>query len=280
MDSNIENGILPFFKNEPEILTVLHDSENSFKVFLHALSITCHLKGKLEILDVRRENEAIEHIGVRAVLQQWEKKRNSSAIPDMGVDGIKVKKRVLNGKKIQKIKEHLTQKKYDFTITNTGLTNDLPVPFRFSQDRSIINQIDHSLLFVPSNKDGFVDESNGRLTANSILFPIFRSVQLPHLNKAISFLKHLFSDSNPDICAVSVNTSLRNIDFSNAAVNWKKAFTFKNIEKNMKLSIREHNPEVIAFVTDRNKKFAEIKRFAGTLIKNASKPVLLLVSEN
>lgn len=280
MFSNFENGISAFFKKEPEILTVLHDSENSFKVFLHALSITCHLKGKLEILDVRRDNEAIEHIGVRDVLQRWEKKRNSFAKDDMDFDGIKVKKRILIGKKLQKIKEQVTQKKYDFTIASTGLTNDLPVPFRISQDKTFINQMDHSLLLVPSNTDGFVNESNGRFTVNSILFPIFRSVQLPHLDKAISFLKYIFSDSNPDISAVSVNSSLSNTDFSSTAVTWKKAFTLKNIEKNMKLTIREHDPEVIAFIADRNKRFAEIKRFAGRFIKNACKPVFLLVAES
>jgi hypothetical protein len=277
MDSNTENGILPFFKNAPEILTVLHNSENSFKVFLHALSITCHLKGKLEILDVRRESEAIEHISVRTILQQWGKTRNNSTMVDMIVDGIQVKKRVLKGKKVQKIKEHIAQKRYDFTVTCTGLTNELPVPFKISQDSSFVNHIDHSILFVPSNSNGFVDESDGKFTADSILFPVLYSEQLPHLDKSIVFFKSLFSDSNPDISAVLINSSLNNSDSHIKTINWKTALNIKNIEKNISLTIREYNPKIIAIVTDRKKRFVEMKRFAGRLLKNCDRPVFFIV---
>lgn len=205
-----------FFTDPPEIITILHDSNNSYRVFFHSLRLAIALKGTLEIFDIRKDYEAIEHIGVRTLMETWGFLQANSSHADVVAKGLKVAKRFGSGKKSEELQKRFSRKSYDMAIF--GENADAVFPWNRNRYLKIMLDKNLSILHIPPDCIDFVDETTGKFTVRSILFPIFYDEQYRLVEEAGKFFGELFSEASPELCAFDINKD----NNSTASISWNR----------------------------------------------------------
>ncbi len=252
------------FESPPEIITILHDSSNSYRVFFHSLRLAIALKGTLEIFDIRKDYEAIEHIGVRTLMEAWGFLQANSTHADVIAKGLKVVKRYGSGKKSEELQKRFSRKNYD--IAMFGEKSTAIFPWNRNRYLKILLEKNLSILHIPPDCKDFVDETTGKFTVRSILFPIFYNEQYQLVEEAGNFFGELFSEASPELCAFDINKSKN----SSTLISWNKQNGI-SFEKSLIKS------EMVIIVTTFDRYSERMKKNVLNLIGTTNKSVMIFL---
>ena len=187
-ESNSEKDI----SYEHDILRVIHpihDGTNSQLAFAHALKLAQISKGKLEVVDVRTEEEATRNFSVRELLEQWDVLPIGSHRSDVANIGLKVKKIVREGNKFREIVTRLKHHNHDLLVVGFDGHRKKPL-FGRSFYGFLADHFHRMSLFIPLEGRSFINEKTGIPSLNNVIVPVKNE---SYLYPAISGLRRLLS---------------------------------------------------------------------------------------
>ncbi|MFP4163031.1 MAG: universal stress protein [Chitinispirillaceae bacterium] len=169
-----QGQVQPASEREAVGFRVIHPvfrADNSLTPFIHALKLAQVTCGELEIVDVRTEEEALEHLGVRALLEKWGVLPRGAHRSDLAKIGLNVKKVVKGGNKQREILRRIDKRPHDFMVLGMG-QSELQNFFANKLSRYLADYFTDPTFLIPDNCRGFVDENTGKLSLNTILLPV------------------------------------------------------------------------------------------------------------
>lgn len=182
-------------KHEAAGLRVIHPvygAANTGAPFVHALKLAQVSRGEIEIVDVRSEEEALEHIGVRTILERWGVLPPGAHRGDLSAIGLKVKKVVREGDKRKEIVRRLDKHVHDLLVVGIEKKSALTNLFARNLAEYLAQYFAQATLFIPSGARSFVNERTGELSLNTILLPLadssFFEASMKSLQHFLSFL--------------------------------------------------------------------------------------------
>ncbi len=193
-----------------KVIHPVYKSADSVMPFMHALKLAQQSHGELEIVDVRSEEEALEHIGVRSVLERWGLLPPGAHRHDLAQLGLKVKKVVKTGNKRKEILKRIDKRAHDLLVIGTERKSFLNLFHRNLAEFLSESFPDATLLVSPSAKP-FVNEENGSLSLNTILIPLADNETLDvSLNYLFYFLS-FFPQLRPTVVGLHAGSSFPEI---------------------------------------------------------------------
>jgi len=186
------------------IIIPIHEGSNSYQPFVHALKLAYASKGELEIVDVRDEQEATEHLGVRELLERWGVLPDNAHRSDVMDIGLKVKKVVKSGNKKKEIKKRLDRHPHDILVIGTDSKPGFGLPFGHDLAEYLAEYFNRTTLFIPSDSRPFINESTGKASLRKILVPVENTHSGNIALGKLSSLLHLFPECSPEVIAFHV----------------------------------------------------------------------------
>lgn len=171
-----------------KILLALVDEETARSSFIHSLCFSYRYKCELDILDMRYNSEKIERCGVREYLEKWRILPEDSPRSSVATLGMRVKKIMRTGNKINIIKNRLNKYSYDLLVVGCRGTSDRKGIFGTSLSSYIFNSFQGKILFLPYLSRPFIDGEKGTICLQRIIIPF---VNIESLLSSISFLTFL-----------------------------------------------------------------------------------------
>ncbi|MFN9717902.1 MAG: universal stress protein [Planctomycetota bacterium] len=182
---------------------VLHPtdfSHGSEVAFLHALRITCAVRGSLSILHVDREQRQPDwdrYPGVRETLSRWRLLPTDATRNDVAQLGVRVSKAsVVDHDPANGILHHLEHHPADLLVLATHQRHGLDRWLHATVAGRINDQTDGVTLFLPYGCDGFVNPSTGQCRLRKILLPVDHAPDpRPSVEVTADLLHHLSEGS-------------------------------------------------------------------------------------
>ncbi|HON11932.1 MAG: universal stress protein [Fibrobacter sp.] len=228
------------------IILPVHQPDNSMMPFVHALKLAYASKGELEIVDVRREEEAIEHIGVRDLLEKWGILPGSSSRSDVGEIGLRIKKIVKTGNKKAEIIKRLKRHSHDILVIGTQSSSRIGTLLGRNLAEYLAVYFRRITLFIPSGARPFVDMGTGNVNLRNIVIPVespsFFSLMTAQLKKILS----LFPESNPRIIGLKCGNCFPEPDPSLLEnIHWETELHRESMAHSILSSARKHSADLI-----------------------------------
>jgi len=162
--------------NLPIVRSVLHPTDlapDSEIAFQHALAIALLRQTSLTLLHVEGSSRGGELPSVREMLERWgllEAGSSRSAVYENF--NVRIKKKVVKGRPLQAILEHLERGDVDLVVLATRRSDGGAQWLKPSVSKPLAHRTDTSTLFVPAGSPGMVDPANGQLTVRRVLVPV------------------------------------------------------------------------------------------------------------
>jgi nucleotide-binding universal stress UspA family protein len=260
------------------IIHPVHESGNMIRPFVHALKLALATKGELEIIDVRTEQEAMEHLGVRSYLERWGVLQPGSRRSDVAEAGIRVKKVVREGNKKQEILKRLRRHHHDILVIGTGKTDNGIFPFNRNLAEYLAEYFHQTTLFIPCDVQGFIAEASGRVDLATIILPVCGRDEFfrPSLN-TIRRLMTFFPEIRPHLVAVHTGTSFPPVDRGACAeLPWSEELYSETIVDSILNAAKKHKADLILMATNGRDTLAQKISGSNTeqVLRNAPCPVL------
>ena len=196
-DKQIEGG-----KTGLKGLRILHPvygPRNNLVAFVHALKLAQISKGELEIVDVRSEEEALEHIGVRSVLERWGVLDKGSHRSDVEEIGLKVKKIVREGNKRKEIVRRIDKHTHDMMVIGVPVHKSSSGILLRDLCEHLAEHFHQQTLFIPVEGRSIVDEQTGLLSLETVLIPIADQNFYDIAINALRMLLGYFPSATPSV---------------------------------------------------------------------------------
>jgi len=154
-----------------KIILPVYGETNIQAPFAHALKLAQASCGSLEIVDVRSEEEALEHIGIRNQLEKWGVLPAGARRSDVEEIGLSVKKIVRTGSKRKEILKRITKRAHDMLVVGTEKRSLFPSLFRSLPER-IASNFTEDILYIPYEGKNIIDGQTGNLTLKTVMIPV------------------------------------------------------------------------------------------------------------
>jgi nucleotide-binding universal stress UspA family protein len=256
------------------IIIPIHKGSNSYQPFVHALKLAYSSKGELEIVDVREEQEATEHLGVRELLEKWGILPDNAHRSDVMDIGLKVKKVVKSGNKKKEIKKRLDRHPHDLLVIGTDSKPGIGFPFGHDLAEYLAEYFNRTTLFIPSDSRPFINESTGKASLKKILVP----VENTHSgNIALSKLKSLlllFPECSPEVIALHVGKEFPQIERSNTdGLNLRTELKSEPLIGSILMLAGKYDVDLIVMAT-KGKSFKLIGSNTEKVLRGSNRPLL------
>ncbi|MFP4012523.1 MAG: universal stress protein [Chitinispirillaceae bacterium] len=260
-----------------KVIYPVYRADNTLVPFVHALKLAQVTQGEFEIVDVRSEEEALEHLGVRGVLEKWGVLPSGSHRSDLSQIGLKVKKVVKNGNKRREILRRLDKRPHDLMVL--GVENHSSLSRIFSSDlsRSLCDHFPAATIFVPDNGRSFVDEETGRLNLNTILLPLADSSSYDFTMRYLDRFLTLLPGVKPTVIGLHSGTGFPKIKRpSPEKVHWLETVRSESVVDAIAHAAEIYNADLILMCT--KGRYSLARKLAGTLTEKTvrSSPCPLL----
>lgn len=258
------------------VVLPVYSARNSFLPFMHALKIAYESRGELEIIDVRKNAEVLEKIGVRLLLENWGILKDGSQRSDVCEIGLRVKKIVKRGKK-KEIIRRLDNNFHDILVIGSEKVSGLRKIFRKKNIENAALNFDNLILVVPEGAKGFVEYETGAVNVSKIL--ITANGCYGSVCNLIKNLKAIFPVLEPELlnmAASDTETNGINIDGLRCR-NIKKG---NNIRSSILKSAQKERPDLVVIGYKNNDCKDKRKKILYVLhtIEKISCPVFILPS--
>lgn len=187
------------------VILPVYDAFNSYVPFVHALKIAYASRGELEIVDVRNENEVVEQIGVRFLLEKWGILPEGSQRSDVQAAGLRIKKIIRKGDKRKEILKRLNRHSHDLMVVGSDTRYGIMGLFKRNLVEKIATNCNNPILFIPGNAKNFVAQETGAVVLNTIVIAAADSSSFAYAGKLISKLEVLFPLISPRLISVVSN---------------------------------------------------------------------------
>ncbi|MDG5816568.1 universal stress protein [Chitinispirillales bacterium ANBcel5] len=255
------------------VIHPVHSSQNSQTPFMVALKIALMSGGDLEIVDVRAEEEAFEHISVRSVLERWGVLPAGSHRRNVEEVGLRVKKVVKEGNKKKQIRQRLDRHKHDLMVIGTGSSSSLSQ----SLPQNVARHFNRITLFVPCDSRCFLNEQSGTVSINSVLLPISNQQYYDLASDVLLRFFELFEGVKPCVIGMHSGRNFPSLKLrKDASIKWIETVRSEPVEEAIKNSCELYNSDLIVLVS--KGKNGLVKSFTGSttgqVLKSAPCPVL------
>ena len=259
------------------VILPLHKSNNSLQPFVHALKLAFASKGELEIVDVRADSEATEHVGVRSILEKWGLLPNASRRSDVAELGVRVKKIVKEGNKRKEIINRLRRGYHDLLVIGTESHQGWGAIFGRDLAQYLAAYFRHTTLFVPSGATSFVDPSSGKITLRTIVVPIENQSSAHISLKMLSHLLGLFPDVSPKIIGLHAGAAFPEVtsEFTQK-LNWHEQLSELPPVQAIISSAKQRDVDLVVMATNGRDSFSQKIMGSNTeqVLRNISCPLL------
>ena len=277
MNENFKPLNLSEYGNLPlRIILAIHEENNTLIPLVHALKLTYQSRGELEIIDVRTDREALEHIGVREVYERWGILTKSSHRSDVAGLGVKIKKVVKTGNKRQEIEKRIRRYTHDLLVIGTKSRETDSVLSRDLADY-LAEFFNWTTLLIPYNVRPFVDAETGNVSLNNILIPVENSTFLNSCLIWVRKLLMLFPELTPRITGFHAGRTFPLIyEDEMKGLRWETEVRSDSVVNGIIESARRHNADMIIMGTGR--KHSIMQKIMGSrterVLRRCSCPVL------
>lgn len=273
----INNNICPAISPLSVILPI-HQSNNSLMPFVHALKLALLSKGELEIIDVRTEQEAVEHIGVRAILEKWGALPSCSRRSDVLGTGLRIKKIVKPGNKKHEIVKRLSRHAHDLLVIGTQ-SNHSGLGNLFGRDLAeyLADYFRHTTLFIPSGARPFVEECTGAITLKKIIIPVENSTFLYSALKSLRKILSLIPNAGIQIIGLHAGAKFPVIDPAHTdGFDWRPVLSSETILTAILNCVKENDADLIVMATNGRNTLSQkiIGSHTEQVLRNSTCPLL------
>ena len=240
------------------VILPIHESTNSIVPFVHALKLAYASKGELEIVDVRSEEEAIEHIGVREILEKWGVLPLSSSRSDVAKTGLRIKKIVKEGNKRGEIVKRLKRHAHDLLVIGTVNQSAIGTLFGRNLAEYLADYFRHTTLFLPSGARSFIDENTGNTTLQTILIPVENTAYLVHAFEVLKRILSLFPGVEPSIIGIHVGSRFPDIPADcTTSFEWKTELYSQGVVSSVLKAAQKYGADLIVMATNGRDSFSQ-----------------------
>lgn len=228
-----------------KIIFPVYGETNIQAPFAHALKLAQASRGSLEIVDVRSEEEALEHIGVRNLLERWGILSAGAHRSDVEEIGLNIKKIVRTGNKRKEILWRMGKRAHDMLVMGTEKRPAFPFLFR-SLPEHIAVKFTNDVLYIPPESKTIIDEHTGELTLKTILIPVKDELSytaaMKYLNRFLSF----FPPVKPIVIGVHSGIKFPAIKLPNSKrYQWLQTVRSENTREAILQCAKIYNPDLI-----------------------------------
>lgn len=245
-------------------------ADNTLVPFVHALKLAQVTHGEFEIVDVRSEEEALEHLGVRVFLEKWGVLPSGSHRSDLARIGLKVKKVVKEGNKRREIFRRLEKRPHDLMVL--GMENQSTLRRIFSPDlsRTLCDHFSAATVFIPESGKSFVDEETGNLSLNTILLPLADSSSydftMRYLERFLSYLPGV----KPTVIGLHAGAGFPKVKRpSPEKVHWLETVRSESVVEAIVHAAEIYSADLILMCT--KGRYNLTRRLAGTLTEKTAR---------
>ncbi|MDR0306663.1 MAG: universal stress protein [Chitinispirillales bacterium] len=262
-----------------KVIFPVYGETNLQAPFAHALKLAQASRGELEIVDVRDEEEATLHIGVRELLERWKILLPGAHRSDLEDIGLNIKKVVRSGNKRKEILRRMAKRTHDILVLGTEKYSMFPFLFRNLSEK-VAASFTETILYIPPDGKTIINEHTGQLTLRTILLPVKDknscAAALEHLKRLLS----LFSPVKPAVIGLHAGVRFPAVGkpYSNTC-QWLQTVRDETLEDAILNSAKIYNPDLIIMPSRKKTKLTRFTK--GTLIERVARqakcPVLKAV---
>ncbi len=259
------------------VILPIHQADNSMMPFVHALKLAYASQGELEIVDVRREEEALEYIGVRALLEKWGVLPNSSKRSDVFDAGVRIKKIVKSGNKKAEIIKRIRRHSHDLLVIGTKSVRGIGTIFGRDLAEYLADYFRHNTLFIPSGSRPFVDMNTGNVNLENIVVPVESAEFFNPAIEKIRRLLELFPEVDPRIIGLHVGNRFPDVDHSILnGLNWETELRKEPVHSSIINSCIDHSADLLVMGTNGRQSLTQILIGSNTeqVLRESQCPVL------
>lgn len=149
-----------------KILLGIVDDDTAKPSFVHSLALSYRYKCELDILDMRGSGNKL---GVREYLEKWKLLPENSPQSGLTSIGMKIKKIIKRGNKINIIKNRINKYSYDLLVVGCRGSGDKKGIFGNSLSSYIFNSFENKILFVPNYSRPFIEDESGNISLQRVI---------------------------------------------------------------------------------------------------------------
>jgi len=262
-----------------KIILPIYGETNIHAPFAHALKLAQASCGSLEIVDVRSEEEALEHIGVRNLLEKWGVLPAGAHRSDLEEIGLNIKKIVRTGNKRKEILKRTAKKNHDMLVVGTEKHSIFPSLLRSLPERIAAN-FKENILYIPPEGKIIIDDQTGKLTLKTIMIPVKNknsyTAAMQYLNRFLSF----FPQIKPAVIGVHAGTTFPAVKRPHSKIcRWLQTVRYENTREAILQCAKIYNPDLIIIPDKTEMKLTRFIRRSLTerIARQAACPVLKVV---
>ncbi|MCX7726242.1 MAG: universal stress protein [Chitinispirillaceae bacterium] len=258
-----------------KILLAIVDEETTKSSFIHSLVLSYRYKGELDILDMRCQSEKIERCGVREYLERWKILPENSPRSSVATLGMRIKKIIKTGNKINIIKNRINKYSYDLLIVGCRGPADKKGIFSSSLSSYIFNSFQKKILFIPLFSRPFIEEESGNISLQRVIIP-FKNRE--SLSSSIAFLLSLlevFREIKIELILFHIGAAFPSISspVHPQIANLKEVLIEEERLEEITKRAEEYRGDLV--ILEKSESYNLKKGFFEKLLKNLSSPILL-----
>jgi len=230
-----------------KIILPVYGETNIQAPFAHALKLAQASCGSLEIVDVRPEEEALEHIGVRNLLEKWGVLPAGAHRSDIEEIGLSIKKIVKTGNKRREILRRMAKRTHDMLVVGTEKHSLFPFLFR-SLPEKIAVSFTKNVLYIPLPPEGkiIINEQTGELTLKTIMIPVKNKKSYTAAMRYLNQFLSLFPPQRPIVIGVHAGTTFPCIKRPHSKMcHWMQTVRYENTQEAILQCAKIYNPDLI-----------------------------------
>ncbi|MCL2689035.1 MAG: universal stress protein [Chitinispirillia bacterium] len=263
--------------NKLKIILPIYGEANIQAPFAHALRLAQASRGSLEIVDVRSEEEALEHIGVRNLLVKWGVLLPGAHRSDVEEAGLNIKKIVRTGNKRKEILRRMAKRTHNMLVVGTEKQPAFPFSSFRNLPEKIAANFKENILYIPSDGKNIIDENTGELTLKTILIPVKNknsyTAAMQYLNQILSF----FPPVRPAVIGVHAGAAFPSIKRPHSKIcQWLQTVRYEETQEAILQCAKIYNPDLIIIPDKTEMKLTRFLRRSLTerIAREAACPVL------
>lgn len=274
---NIQNGLSDSPDRHHRAIVVLRNSDCSYKPFYHALRIAFSLKGVFEILDIRNDNETVEHISVRSSLEAWQLIQHGKSYKDIEALGLRIKRIIRKGNKRKNSVNQFKDNIYNLTVLGTESRKSFLSGKKRILVPDLCEYIDGSLLLISQDMKSFVDDYSGKFLVRSILLLVLAPDHLHSISDTIVYFRQLFENDSIEFNCYSAYEREKQIKAECKEYKWVELPSEKSGIHTANSIAKKVDADLIVLHAINRDYYKNLQRVAQALIQNAPCPILINV---
>lgn len=265
------------------ILHLTDFSHGSHVAYAHALKIAVAVKGSLELLHVRREEEPSgwdRYPAIRSTLSDWKLLPADAKRSDVARLGVHITKSVCEAKEtVSGVLEHLQRHSADLVVMATHRRGGLDRWLHSGVAESLTAQADSGALLVPYDVDGFVNPDSGKVSLKRVLIPVDMSPDPQPAIDAVVDLTEAIAPGDVEVRLLHVGDPAAapspDLPGSDCCV-WTRVRREGGVVEEICRDAEENDVDLIAMTTNGHDGFLDVLRGSTTerVLQQATCPIL------